>query len=102
MQDSILKYYSFKNAAELAILDSNYTTANNDYKNAFKYKCPNLLDMYNAFVVAALAAYSDQAKFVFSDLVLHDMANHQFEKMTFPTSIAGTPFYQWSTLSFCS
>lgn len=55
MSDSLLKYYTYINAAELAICDSNYEEAEKLYALGFKYKTyPYSIDVYNSSLIYAL------------------------------------------------
>jgi hypothetical protein len=90
MTDSVLKYYHFKNVAELAILDSNYREANENYKLAFQYKKPNLLDVCNAFFVAYEVEDSNQCQSTFTDLVLHGVRGN-FLNLAYIKSVREQP-----------
>lgn len=59
----VLGYYQTINKAELAIVDRDYRSAQELYRNAFNYKYPNGRDLYNAFVVAYGLKDSAEAKF---------------------------------------
>jgi len=55
MSDSLLRYYTYINAAELAICDSNYNEAEKLYNLGFKYKKnPFSIDVYNLSLVCAI------------------------------------------------
>lgn len=102
MSDSVKKYYQFKNAAERSILDSNYRSAFENYQKAFAYKHPNLLDAYNAFLVAFEVRDSMQCYSLFKDLVFHGMRKDRLEKLSFFKSAAGEPFYKFIVRNYDS
>lgn len=55
MSDSLKKYYSYINSAEIAIYDSNYSEAEKLYDLGFNYKKhPFLVDVYNLTLVYAI------------------------------------------------
>lgn len=102
MGDSIKKYYQFKNAAERSILDSDYQAASSNYQKAFIYKHPNLLDAYNAFVVAYQMKDSAQCTSLFKDLVMHGMRKDRLEMLGAFRKSVQEPFYKFISGSYDS
>ncbi|WP_448635428.1 hypothetical protein [Pedobacter panaciterrae] len=102
-QDSIKLYYSNKNKAELAIIDSNYSEALVFYKKAFSYKQPNARELYNSFVVAYLLKDTINTQNFYNALALHGLEKEKFElSKNFGRTIVKDDFYIYISRNYDS
>lgn len=100
--DSVRNYYQFKNKGELYIVDSNYAKALSSYKKAFTYKSPNVLDLYNALVLAYQLKDSVNAKSFFDQMAFHGLNKEKFEAYKLGLLVNKEPFYQWVSKDYDS
>lgn len=92
---SVKEYYHYKYAAELCILDNNFSSSLENYKTAFSKKRPNARDIYNAFVVAYIEKDSPTAKAFYNNMILHGFSQKKFESLYFTKTIISDSFYKW-------
>lgn len=94
-QDSVRTYYELKNKAEMYIIDSNYMGSLALYKKAFMYKKPNVLDLYNVFILSYILKDTAYSKATFNQMALHGFKKERFDRYPFIASIKDQSAYQW-------
>jgi hypothetical protein len=100
--DSVKNYYFFKNKGEMCIVDSNYADGLVNYKKAFSYKSPNVLDVYNALVLAYQLKDSVSAESFFNHMAYHGLNKEVFETKRLGLFAKEESFYKWLTRSYDS
>lgn len=101
-KDSVKNYYLEKSKAERFLIDSNGVEAIKTYKRAFKYKAPNALDLYNAFLLSLKTQDSASAKCFFNQLALHGLVIDTFERYGAGAKVKDNPFYKWTKTDYDS
>lgn len=92
-RNKVKAYYTFKNLAELKIVDSAYNEALGLYKQAFRNKFPNPHDLYNAFVLSYLLKDTATCKNYYNTLIELGTDKTKLEELSFVAGIKDDMFY---------